>query len=137
MKKLLFIAFVGLTLVACNKNQKAVKTLDGDWKATSWTESSGAVSVDYIAAGLGYELQFSNCKLKTDTYCTFISILTGNGETATNSDQYRVTDDGEKLQVIDDDGDLELYTIVTLDKSNLELSYIDDDITGTIKLEKL
>jgi hypothetical protein len=29
MKKLLMIAFIGLTMIACNKNQKAVKILDG------------------------------------------------------------------------------------------------------------
>ncbi|MFD1552069.1 hypothetical protein DNU06_00775 [Putridiphycobacter roseus] len=89
MKKTLIVmmsfAFV-FTIASCNKNQKAVKNLDGSWKLVK--VNGEAVEEDEAAT-----YDFDNCKLKSEEYCDLTITEDGSVETAT----YKVTDDGEKL----------------------------------------
>ena len=136
MKKLLFIAFVVATLASCSKNQKAVKTLDGKWKATSFIVTDGSDSFDFLLLGVSFEMQFENCKLKKEETCD-ITLTTSDGDdTEVENGQYKVIDDGSKMEFIGDNNQSEIYTIKELTKTKLVLVLTDDDLTGTITLSK-
>ena len=136
MKKLLFIAFVGLLLVGCNKNQKAVKTLDGKWKATSFVITDGSVSLDLLLFGVSFEMDFENCKLKNDETCDISLTVTDLDGSEVENGKYKVTDDGERLEVIDNTNTTTTYTIKELTKTDLELTGKEDGLDATIKLVK-
>ncbi|MEX1001894.1 MAG: lipocalin family protein [Crocinitomicaceae bacterium] len=64
MKKLFLLATIalGVAVISCNKDQQAVKKLDGSWEE---------VSIDGTAVPDSSKgtLTFESCKLKNDTYC--------------------------------------------------------------------
>ena len=70
MKKLFFIPLAALLLFSCNKDQAAVKKLDGTWNVTEAiaVTSVGSVSVpnDILEGEAVYTLTFNACKLKND-----------------------------------------------------------------------
>lgn len=137
MKKLLFIAFVLVTIVSCNKDQKAVKTLDGKWAATSFVVTEGLVSIDFLELGISYEMQFTNCKLKDEETCDVIITSSDGDDTEKNNGQYRVFNDGTSMELLNIDGQSsDLLTIEELSKSKLILTLIDGDLDATITLEK-
>ena len=91
MKKILMIALIALTAIACNKNQRAVKKLDGEWGLTliSYTEDNVTVTeTDYYLIW-----KFDNCKLKNNDFCNLTSTQVDNGNSYTYSSFYRVTGD--------------------------------------------
>ncbi|MFT5820184.1 MAG: hypothetical protein ACI8ZM_001418 [Crocinitomix sp.] len=139
MKKLLMIAAVLLLAVACNKNQKAVKTLDGNWNATAFSATDGATTVDYIAFGFTVQMNFDGCKLKDDEYCNMTTTFTFDGDTETETSVYRVINDGEKLEQKEN---LAATTSETIDiseltKTTLKLIIVDGETTTNITLEKI
>lgn len=137
MKKLLFIAFVAVTLVACNKNQKAVKILDGKWIATTFIVTDGQDSEDFLTEfGLKYELQFENCKLKTDETCDITTTSTYPDETFVENGQYKVIDDGSKIEYIGSNNQTEFYIIDELTDTKLVLKFSDLGLDATITLSK-
>jgi hypothetical protein len=106
MRKLLFVAvaITGLMLVSCNKNQAAVKKLDGAWTVTSAQTTDGAFTYDGVAAGdYTQTMTFTACKLKTDEWCAMSSTTTWGNITGTEADVFRVTGDGMTLESKDDD----------------------------------
>ncbi|NOQ73325.1 MAG: hypothetical protein GQ574_15070 [Crocinitomix sp.] len=139
MKKLLMIAAVLLIAVACDKNQKAVKTLDGNWKATAFTVSEDGVTVDYLAFGFAVNMNFDACKLKDDEFCNMTTTFTFDGDTETESDVYRVTNDGERLEQKDDlaSTSIDAIDIIELTKTSLILKMTDDGEVTDITFEKI
>lgn len=142
MKKLLFVAvaFAGLTLVSCNKDQSAVNKLDGSWTVTKLESTSGGTSYDPIAAGdMTMSMTYTKCKLKTDEWCTTTYTQTITGwPSYTESDVYRVTGDGTTLEVKDSDTSSTIWTttIEELTKSTFRGTSVDGSTTTTIEATK-
>ena len=140
MKKLLFvaIAFAGLTLVSCNKDQAAVKKLDGTWNVTSM-KSDGT---ELISSDFKVSMTFNACKLKKDEWCTGSSTVTFAGQTSTASSVYRVTGDGTTLESKEhkDSTDVSSMTINELSKTNMKATQTDEfggqTYTTVIEAEK-
>lgn len=136
MKKLLFIVFIAATLVACNKNQSAVRKLDGTW--TMIQLKSGTITIDAAQMEEKIELTFDNCKLKNDEWCNLTTTTTEGNQSESEKSLYRVTGDGEVLEMKDDSNStsIETITIVELDKKSLTLKVVDGSITYEYLLEK-
>lgn len=140
MKKVLMIAAIALLAVACNKNQRAVKKLDGTWSATEYKVSEDGVTVDWMEEGFinSLTMVFEGCKLKDDEFCKVtVTIVTEFGSDS-EEDLYRVTNDGTTLETKDDVSATTIHAmeIVDLSGSYLELKEEDDGQTIVIKLEK-
>lgn len=140
MKKLFYILTLslGVLAVSCNKDQAAVKKLDGTWTITSLVSTGGGVSFDFIALGGTGTMMFDGCKLKTDEWCSMTSTTTFGGLTDTEIDVYRVTGDGVTLESKDSDTSTTVskMTIVDLTKTACELTQVDGTETTTVKLTK-
>lgn len=134
MKKQLFYLtlLLSLVLVACNKNQRTVKKLEGNWEEIS-------INGNAIAEGDRGTLNFQYCKLKKDEWCQ-MSYTDSDGYNAGAFD-YQVREKGEVLvERIQDStkGAIELQgKIVELTESDLtlELSYFGF-ITTTVYKKK-
>jgi hypothetical protein len=140
MKKLLFvaIAFAGLALVSCNKDQAAVKKLDGSWTATSAAQVTGGVTVDLITAGFSFKSTFNSCKLKKDEWCTGTSTTTFAGVDNIDNQVFRVTGDGTVFEWKEhkDSTTVTSMTIDELDKSTLVTTYVDGTTSTTLTYSK-
>lgn len=134
------IAAVALLAVACNKNQSAVKKLDGNWNVTSLVVTEDGSSIDLIESGFitSASIMFEGCKLKDDEFCSMTTTTTTEFGSDTESDVYAVTDDGETLQTKDDEESSEIETIeiVELTKTDCKLKQVDGDTTTEMTLEK-
>ena len=129
MKNLMLLSAAALMLltVACNKNQQAVKKLDGTWKVM--TIDGQDVSGDNTT------YTFNECKLKNDEYCTGTISAAGFGLSV----EYKVIDDGETLvQKTSFFGVEEEVSakIVELTKEKLVIETTSDSTTTTSELEK-
>lgn len=142
MKKLLFvaIAFAGLSLVSCNKDQAAVKKLDGAWTVTKAASTDGGVTFDPIASGdASMSMTFTNCKLKTDEWCTMSQSFTFTGfPTVTETWVYRVTGDGATLESKEhaDSTTINTITIDELSKTDFKGTQVDGTTTTVIEATK-
>jgi len=130
MKKILVVStlFLSALMISCNKNQKAVKELEGNWEevtidGTNVPEADrGTINFDY-------------CKLKKDEWCQ-MTYTNSDGYSA-GSNNYKVIEKGEVLvQMIQDStkGSIELQAnIIELTKTDLklELSYFGFVTTTT------
>lgn len=90
MKKVLFLftlALIGI-VVSCNRNQKAVKKLEGDWEEVS-------INGQAVADSSKGTMHFGYCKLKKDEWCT-VSYTDSDGYNAGDYD-YQVSDKGEVM----------------------------------------
>ena len=132
MKKNLLVmlsfAFV-LLAVSCNKNQKAVKNLDGSWNLT-FQDGEKVEEDDKLI------YTFDNCKLKKDEYCTLTIEDNESKETAS----YKVDDDGETLVLRDEfDGTAFEYsgTITELTSTKLLLDLNVLGFETKLEFEKL
>jgi hypothetical protein len=116
----LTFSFIALMLTGCNKNQKAVKKLSGEWSATKILESNGNTVTDLKTQGVNATFKFNKCKLKNDEYCEYsLTIVTTIGSitnTQTENGFYKVTDDGAKMIQTDN---ITTGTPVTVDIVNL------------------
>ncbi len=136
--------FVGLAVISCNKNQSAVKKLDGKWNTTKAVvvDNTGK-STDLIALGGDIEWNFTKYKLKDAEFCdystSFINISLGINDTEIGV--FKVEDDGTKLVVAstknDPISDYETMTIKELTKDNCILSASDSTGTTEFTLEKI
>jgi len=131
MKKVLMIAAIALIAVACNKNQAAVKKLDGTWSATSFTYTEDGVTLDLLESGFvnSVTYTFDNCKLKDDEFCNLTTTVVSSFGTVTEDDLYSVTNDGETLQTKDDASSTTVnsITIDELTNSTFRSSETDED----------
>jgi len=140
MKKLFAILTVGLGILAvsCNKDQSAVKKLDGSWTATKYSETDGGVTYDYLSSGGTFKMTFDGCKLKADEWCVTSSTQVFGGFTFSSTDVYRVTGDGTVLESKDEKTSTtySTITIVELSKSKCVLQDVDGSSTINIELSK-
>ena len=139
MKKLLFLVFAVAVLIACDKNQRAVKKLEGTWNATkALTSDAGTgISLDIIGFGAGsMSFTFDNCKLKDDTWCNVSSTITIFGDTEMNTSMYKVTNDGTQIEVLDSAGTTDVITIQELTDSEMKATLVDGTTTIEMELEK-
>lgn len=129
MKRILMIAVIALVAISCDKNQKAVKKLDGTWEATEAVVNLGGVTIDAFALGLltSITYTFEGCKLKDDEYCGATMTIVTDGETESNTGVFTVTDDGETLEIKDDAATTDVMTleILELTKSELKVKQIE------------
>ncbi|WP_027419043.1 hypothetical protein [Crocinitomix catalasitica] len=103
-----------LIVAACNKDQKAVKTLDGSWELVK-------VDGEAIEAEDEVTYTFDNCKLRKEEYCN----VTMTDAESTITEEYKIEDDGETLVIKTD-----------FEGASFELSSKILDLTDTdLKLE--
>jgi hypothetical protein len=118
MKKTVIFLTLTLSLlaVACNKNQRALKTLEGNWEETS-------INGDVIEQEDRGTINFQYCKLKKDEWCQ-MSYTDSEGNNSGSYD-YKVMDKGEVMvQRIQDStkGSIELTgNIIELTDTDLKL----------------
>jgi hypothetical protein len=124
---LLMSMLLAFAVVSCNKDQRAVKRLDGKWKLSKY---NGQTVPEAQAA----VLTFSSCKLKTDEVCD-VTLQTGS---QVQSYKYLVKNDGTTLVTKNAAGTviLQELTIEILDKTNLKLSYTEDGEQETMEYIK-
>jgi hypothetical protein len=143
MKKIMMIVAIALLAVACNKDQAAVKKLDGTWTATSVKSTEDGVTFELIGTFVtSYTFVFDGCKLKTDEFCNVTATLVSPFGTETEADLYRVVGDGETIEMKDDASSttISTATITELTKSDCTLTMTDgtgaDMITTVVVLKK-
>lgn len=152
MKKILLIGLLAITIVACNKNQSAVKKIDGKWKAESFTVSSGSNTVKVLESVVGSTLEydFESCKLKKEEACP-LTITTRNsegevdefllgflgreeGETLT----YTIINDGAQMEIVAEGAadQLQLFTIKELESGSLIIENNANGVLNTIEFRR-
>jgi len=142
MKKLLFVAvaIAGLALVSCNKDQAAVKKLDGAWTVNKAESTTQGVSYDLIGSGdATMSMTFTACKLKTDEWCNATTTVKfGTFPETTDATVYRVTGDGTTLESKEhaDSTTVSTMTIVELSKSEMKATMVDGETTTNIEATK-
>jgi hypothetical protein len=100
------------TSVACNKDQRAVRRLSGEWKVVSAAGFAISENSDDF-----HTLKFSNCRLRSEEFCD-VTISDNEGS---ETIRYKVTDDGSTLVYKDNDNEKQSLEIVTLERSKLQL----------------
>ncbi len=146
------IAMLALVAVACNKDQKAVKKLDGTWEQTSFKIFYGGASFELVGTE-GFPTTtytFNKCKLKDEEFCEGSITNSYEGTSVTENILYRVTGDGTKLEYKEDTSS-ETITQITIDELTKEEATLEVDtefvvgegedaevieIVATVKLEK-
>jgi len=153
MKKLLFIAFIGLVFISCNKDQKAIKSLDGRWKASSYIKKTFDETIDFLADGTGFEMTFDNCKQPKDVSfadedvfdevmekgCDLkIITIDSNGINITINGKYAVSEKGTFITfaTLEPDDNTSFYSITEITNSELKLVLNEDGVENIITLNK-
>lgn len=115
MKKFAFglFALTAVALVSCNKDQSAVKKLDGKWLLEKVDDTE--ISFDDAPV-----VTYDACKLKKDEWCTATTTYPND---STSTQEYKVIEDGTVIVTREPGSTFELEsTITTLDKENLVLT---------------
>ncbi len=144
MKKLFLLIPVFLIAIACNKDQAAVKKLDGTWtinKLEIETELFGIpIALDMIELGGHGTMTFDACKLKKDEWCNVSSNIFNPVDSITeiSSDLYRVIDDGTTLETKESDtsSTTTLMTITELTKTSLKVNWVENGDPVNAELTK-
>lgn len=122
-KSILIIPFALLVISACNKNQKVVKQLDGDWKLTGEKVNGTAVTV---SDNITYH--FDKCKVKNEDCDGSMSFTDSTKGSITLPMKYNVTEDGTKFTTIVNilgSDETTVSDIVEHSKSKFVFSYTD------------
>ena len=131
--KNLSIALIAITLVfmACSKEKKALKNIEGTWNVTAMTEDSAGTVTDMWVAltAMGVtsmKYQFEAGEATTGGTAYMISAGSFMGFPMDNIDtvSYIISSDGTTLSITDD-GETTTGTIDKLTSSALELSETD------------
>ncbi len=134
MKKtiLMLLIAVAMVSVACSKDQKVVRKLDGKWLIKT---VDGKVVDDESA----FTIRFDNCKLKDDEYCTAYQALVN--DTLAVDLTYKVQSDGTVLilRYEDEDGEVEDISNVIdeLTKDELIITQTAFGTSNELAFEKL
>ena len=133
------IATIALLAVACNKNQSAVKKLDGTWTATEYKVSDDGVTVDWMEEGFinSITMVFEGCKLKDDEFCNITTTIDTEFGEDSEADLFRVTNDGTTLETKDDVSATTIHSMEIVDLSSSYLELKDTDEEGTVTVIKL
>ena len=135
MKKALSILVLAVIFLSCNKDQSAVKKLDGTWDLTKMEIEADlfgtSVKLDLIGLGGSGTMTFQNCKLADDEWCN-VSSTTFNpldSSTVTANDLYRVMNEGTTLETKTSDtaSTSTIMTIHELTRSFLSVSWTEDE----------
>jgi len=131
------IAIIAITAIACNKNQKAVRKLDGKWELTKLSYTEDGVTETETEFQLIWE--FDNCKLKNNDFCSMTSTEIDGSDSYTYSSFYKVTGDGNTLVASEDltGADTETLTIIELTNDVLVLEQNYGSEIVNIEFEKL
>jgi hypothetical protein len=128
MKKILSIGIITmLIIVACNKDQKVVKQLDGTWKVSNVTVDGAPVDQEEYK-NLTYE--FEKCKLKDGDCNGTLKISDPSKGTFSFPFTYKISDDGTKLHMtvtMMGSSSTEHGDIIESSKSKFVFSTKDDD----------
>ena len=143
MKKNFFMAAtMALVFVSCNKDQAAIKKLDGTWNANQMNFSENGLTFDLIGLGGSSTFTFNNCKLKKDEWCDGSNTITMpallGGETESTNYEYRILGDGTQLEIKDSDttSETRLMNIVNLSANELEFNYNEAGTSVSVKASK-
>ncbi len=121
-KRIVLIVCVLFFVIACNKDQSAVKMLNGTWELNRYAGIE-------VPLEQRFTYSFYACKLKQDTYCDFRK-TNPNG---TSIDlMYRVSQEGKKLELhaLSPSGNAPvLFAVRKLNKTNLTLRFENDSIS--------
>ena len=126
-----------VVFTSCNKNQTAVRKLDGKWQATEFTTSNGTSSTTTtFTSDNAQSYTFNNCKLKKNEYCnvTITQFIFGFGISL--NQQYRVIDDGKTLEIKNGSFNSKM-TIVDLKGKDLTLQTITGSSNTSTKFKKV
>ncbi len=125
-KSILGVLFLILliTLSSCNKDQRAVKRLNGKWESVK----IGGFSIPNTHES-HHTLRFNECKLKDDEYC---EVTIEDAESSIKT-LYRIENDGTRLVYKTDEEDV-VSEIVTLEKNKLILKSNYDGV-GLVEIE--
>ena len=106
MKNIILIATVLLLTIACNKNQKAVKLLAGDWEAVKLVTTNANGDVINILANdiFNVDYHFDNCELEDDNYCNMstsktITLFGITGAPTVTNELFTIKNDGTIMEV--------------------------------------
>lgn len=140
-KSILLIVAILFIAVSCDKDQRAVRKLDGKWNATKFVEIDNGQSFDWIAFGLIYTMEFSNCKLKDNEWCSLETTTTFSSDSNIDNVSYKVSNDGRTLTMVNSPQDTEfptVFDVIDLKSKtvNLELKS-NGEVVGIIELEKM
>lgn len=138
MKKFLSIAFIVFLVVSCSKDKRAVKKLEGNWKATQYYHQTPLIIWDMIQVGLTYEVSFDNCKSDNGGFCQML-VSTGDSyeSSETVSYLYRITNDGKTLErKLNENASIQTIEILELTNNELRLRQVVETNTIDITLEK-
>lgn len=130
MLSTLMLMFV---VASCNKNQAAVKKLDGTWQLTH--ENGQPVDADDIV-----KLTFTKCKLAKDEYCTLTFTTIFLGQTFTSSAMYLVMDKGETMEIkytSQGQTSIDRFKIKELTKSKLVIEVTEGTSVSTEEYKKI
>lgn len=138
MKKLIFVAIASvMVLVSCSKDQRTVNKMEGTWELDKivYANANGSIT-DNDPEGT---YTFNKCKLRKDDWCTGSFNYTSNDVTFSDNFEYRITNDGETVELRDDadDNTYDIYTVLDIDKKKVltvETSDSDDESSTTIYL---
>lgn len=128
MKNVLEISaiFILLALISCNKDDAAVKDLDGIWKMTSWVENGE--EKEYLEY-LELRWRFEACPYPDigceGLYYRRATYTQDSIEVSNEGFDYYVTDKGQSLKMEYEFGATENYTIEKLTKNKLRIVSID------------
>lgn len=97
MKKLIIITLSIVTiLVACSKDQKVVRNLEGTWKVTAQTYDGQAVPAEEYA-NTSYE--FEKCRVKKEDCPGMLTASDSTKGSYSFPFTYKIHDDGEKITI--------------------------------------
>lgn len=120
MKKLAFLAVIALIFVACSKEQRQSRKMDGDWSLTTYNGSG-------LESGESETLSFSKDKKGegTGSYT-----YTYDGESYTFKFDYKIIDENLTISTTEDGFTYsEIMSIKDLSKKELTLQDSDGDIS--------
>lgn len=110
MKNILMIALLLIITISCDKNQRAVKNLDGEWKASKIVLKDVSEIQDIpnipdisnlnLAALADIKINFTECELKDDDYCSMKTTVKfqNQAETGTSTGLFKVSDKGTVME---------------------------------------
>lgn len=129
MKNVFFFLSISalLILTACDKDQNAVKMLDGTWELS--TVNGFPIPANSEAY---HKYTFSNCKLKDNEYCDVV--YTDNSETW--NFLYNVSGKGT-VMTVKSGNEVRSFTIVELEKEKFVTTTVIEGNTITFSYKKL
>ena len=118
---------------SCNKDQSAVKKLDGSWQLSKINGNN--VEADEVT-----KITFTKCKLKKEETCAVKFEYTSFGETEEFAGEFLVADKGETLELrftFFGQTNIERFTIKELSKETLVLEITEGTSVQTEEYKKL